>query len=69
MTAKQVINSGNEGWYWWRFNARWPWRPVEVTVKKGVWRADATLMRCEENPKLEKGGEYLGPIEIPDDSV
>jgi hypothetical protein len=32
---------------------------------KGEFRADATLVICEINPKLAKGGEYVGPIEIP----
>jgi hypothetical protein len=66
MTAKEVIDRGVPGWYWWRLEPGWRWRPVEVVIRNGEWRAAGELMDCKENPKLNKRGTYLGPLVIPD---
>ena len=66
MTPRDVMASG-AGWYWWRMGADWPWSPVEVQCKNGEWRADGLLLDCPVNRKLERGGEYDGPIYPPDE--
>ena len=65
MTAQEVIEKGIQGWYWWRYGEKWNWWPVSVAVVSGEWRAGGTAMDCTENPRLNRGGEYVGPINQP----
>ena len=67
LSPKQVIESGKFGYYWWRFKAGWDWRPVEVRFKNGEWLAGNQTMDCPQNRILEIKGEFVGPIEMPDD--
>ena len=65
MTAKEVIEKGTQGWYWWRYSEKWNWWPLSVAIFNNEWRAGGTAMDCTENPKLNRGGEYVGPINKP----
>lgn len=64
MTSIDVIEGCDPGWYWWRYQQGWPWRPIEIRKVGEKWIADGIRMDGE-NTKLNRTGEYIGPLDTP----
>lgn len=54
-----------DGWYWWRRDARSPWRMTQVDGKN---ETDFSLFGTLEMVPWYPGGQWWGPIPTPDEA-
>lgn len=64
LTNEQVTKTG---YYWYRPNINWPWVIIEVKIQNNVLSSGRLPLVCKSNKNFEKTGQFIGPIEQPED--